>query len=86
MKLKRIAVCALALCAFSTTVYSDDLPAGQSTPSACLVACGSRQAACSERCGVAWTSQRIPDPEYRACMDECVAKYITCSGVCRKRR
>src|ERR1700737_2069841 len=83
MKLKRIVACALVLCAFSATVYSDaseDSPLGRATPSVCVVACVNRQADCSKQCGVAWLSQRNLDTEYRACMDHFVAEYISCRG------
>jgi hypothetical protein len=87
MTLKQVVTCALLLCAFSAIGHSDafeDLPSGRATSSACAVACGNRQATCSNMCGVAWSSQRMPDTEYRACMDHCVAEYISCSAACRK--
>ena len=87
MKLKQIVACVLMLCAFSATVHSDvseESPSGRATPSVCVVACVNRQADCSKQCGVAWSSQRILDAEYRACMDHCVAEYISCRAACRK--
>jgi hypothetical protein len=63
---------------------SQEAPAGEATPlpNKCATACVNRQTECVKACGVALSSAAMSNIEYQACMDHCVADYISCKAGC----
>jgi hypothetical protein len=87
VKTKRIAIYFSVLFVFVGGVQSSvsqEAPAGEATPmpNRCATACVNRQTACLKACEVALSSAVMSKVEYQACMDHCVADYISCKAGC----